>query len=109
RGGACFLGVAMADLLPSVLRSRARTFIGIAALSAIVNLLHLTGSLFMLEVYDRVLPSRSIPTLIGLALIVVLLYAFQALFDILRSRILSRTGVALDEALGLPIFRAVLK
>jgi PrtD family type I secretion system ABC transporter len=94
--------------LPPVLKLPVRTFVGVALLSAIVNLLHLTGSLFMLEIYDRVLPSRSIPTLLGLAGIVLLLYAFQALFDILRGRILSRIGVALDEAHGVGIFRAVL-
>ena len=88
--------------------SQRRAFVGVALLSAIVNLLHLTGSLFMLEIYDRVLPSRSIPTLLGLAGVVLLLYAFQAIFDILRGRILSRIGAALDDALGLSIFRAVL-
>ena len=94
--------------LPSVLKARVRTFVGVALLSAAVNLLHLTGSLFMLEIYDRVLPSRSIPTLIGLAAIVVGLYAFQALFDIIRGRVLSRIGVALDETLGAGVFRTVL-
>ncbi|MEO4001448.1 type I secretion system permease/ATPase [Mesorhizobium sp. CAU 1732] len=92
----------------AAIASRKRAFIGVALLSAIVNVLHLTGSLFMLEIYDRVLPSRSIPTLIGLAAIVVLLYAFQALFDILRGRILSRIGVAIDETLGVGIFKSVL-
>ncbi len=90
------------------IKSQQRAFLGVALLSAIINVLHLSGSLFMLEVYDRVLPSRSIPTLLGLAAVLVLLYAFQGLFDILRGRILSRIGLALDEALSLPIFKAVL-
>ena len=92
----------------TAITSQRRTFLGVALLSAIINVLHLSGSLFMLEVYDRVLPSRSIPTLIGLAAVLVLLYAFQALFDILRGRILSRIGLALDESLSLPIFKSVL-
>ena len=46
-----------------------RAFIGVALLSGLINILHLSGSLFMLEIYDRVLPSRSIPTLVGLAVI----------------------------------------
>lgn len=92
----------------AAIASLRRTFLGVALLSAIINILHLSGSLFMLEVYDRVLPSRSIPTLIGLAAALVILYAFQALFDILRGRILSRIGLALDENLSLPIFRTVL-
>lgn len=90
------------------IKSQQRAFLGVALLSAIINVLHLSGSLFMLEVYDRVLPSRSIPTLLGLAAVLVLLYAFQGLFDILRGRILSRIGMALDEALSLPIFKTVL-
>ena len=59
-------------------------FIGVGVFSALINLLALTGSLFMLQVYDRVLPSKSVPTLIGLALIVLGLYAFQALLDLIR-------------------------
>src|SRR4051794_23473142 len=42
-------------------------FMGIGLMTAMINVLYLTGSFFMLEVYDRVLPSRSIPTLVGLA------------------------------------------
>ena len=57
-----------------------------------LNVLYLTGSFFMLEVYDRVLPSRSIPTLVGLACSPLLLYAFQGVLDILRGRILVRIG-----------------
>lgn len=94
--------------LLTVLEARVRTFVGVALLSAGINLLHLTGSLFMLEIYDRVLPSRSIPTLVGLAAIVVGLYAFLAVFDIIRGRVLSRIGVALDETLGVGVFRCVL-
>jgi ATP-binding cassette subfamily C protein len=68
-------------------------------MSGMLNVLYLTGSFFMLEIYDRVIPSRSIPTLIGLAAIAILLYAFQGVLDILRGRILVRIGGSLDEAL----------
>ncbi|MDU6831185.1 MAG: type I secretion system permease/ATPase, partial [Bradyrhizobium sp.] len=58
---------------PSELRDALRgcrsAFIGVGLMSCVVNLLYLTGSIFMLEVYDRVLPSRSVPTLIGLIII----------------------------------------
>jgi ATP-binding cassette subfamily C protein len=90
------------------LRSHGRAFLGVAVLSALVNVLYLSGSLFMMEVYDRVLPSRSVPTLIGLATILLMLYCFQATFDIVRGRILSRIGASLDESLGETIFRLVL-
>ena len=50
---------------------------GVALFSGVINVLYLTGSFFMLEVYDRVLPSRSVPTLVGLAILALVLYGFQ--------------------------------
>lgn len=83
-------------------------FIGIGLMSALVNILYLTGSLFMMEVYDRVLPSRSLPTLVALFAIVVVLYAFQGLFDALRGRLLVRIADRLDQVLSSRIFDAVI-
>jgi ATP-binding cassette subfamily C protein len=68
--------------------------------SAVLNVLYLTGSLFMLEVYDRVLPSRNIPTLLALSALALGLYTFQGLLDVIRGRVLLRIGSWLDEALG---------
>ena len=56
----------------------------------------LTSSLFMLEVYDRVLPSRSVPTLVGLSILAGILLMFQALLEITRGRVLVRIGSRLD-------------
>ncbi|WP_426239642.1 type I secretion system permease/ATPase [Pararhizobium sp. DWP1-1-3] len=84
-------------------------FIGIFIASALVNILYLTGSFFMLEVYDRVLPSRSIPTLIALCLLALLLYAFQGAFEMVRGRMLVRVAGALDEAMSARIYRAVVQ
>ena len=81
---------------------------GIALLSGLISMLYLTGSLFMLEVYDRVLPSRSVPTLVGLGALVLALYAFQGFFDLIRGRLLVRAAIALDGSLRRPIFEAVL-
>ena len=61
-------------------------FLGIGLFSALINILALTGALFMLEIYDRVLPSRSIPTLVGLSIVAVLLFSSQGLLDLLRGR-----------------------
>ena len=61
-------------------------------MSGLVNILYLTGSFFMLEVYDRVIPSRSVPTLVGLVALALVLYVFQALLEAIRSRILARVG-----------------
>lgn len=81
---------------------------GIAAFSGVINLLALTGSLFMLQVYDRVLPSQSVPTLVALTVVVAGLFLFQAVLDVIRSRLMVRVASRVDEALGERIFRAVL-
>lgn len=60
--------------LLTALRDSRDAFIGIGAFSALINLLMLTGSLYMLEVYDRVLPSRSVPTLVGLSILTAALF-----------------------------------
>ncbi|MBM3093714.1 type I secretion system permease/ATPase [Ensifer sp. T173] len=86
----------------------ASAFVGIGLMSAVVNVLYLTGSLFMMEVYDRVLPSRSLPTLVALLAIVVVLYAFQGLFDALRGRLLVRIADRLDQALSPRIYDAIV-
>src|SRR6185436_9217140 len=83
--------------------------IGVAVLSGVINVLYLTGSFFMLEVYDRVLPSRSLPTLLGLAVLALVLYAFQGLLDIVRGRILLRIGHSLDEAVSGRVWRILVR
>src|SRR5882757_6377119 len=81
--------------LGEALRACRGAFIGVGLMSCIINLLYLTGSIFMLEVYDRVLPSRSVPTLVGL--------------DLIRGRILGRVGTSLDEALNARVFDTIVR
>src|SRR5579862_5944113 len=95
--------------LGEALRACRNAFIGVGVMSGVINLLYLTGSFFMLEVYDRVLPSRSVPTLVGLAVLALVLYGFQGLLDIVRSRILLRIGRSLDEALSGRIYRILVR
>src|SRR4051794_8312524 len=95
--------------LGSFLSSCRGAFLGIGLMTAMINVLYLTGSFFMLEVYDRVLPSRSIPTLIGLAVLALALYAFQGALDLIRGRILVRLGAALDKALSGRVFGIVVR
>ncbi|MGJ4926757.1 type I secretion system permease/ATPase [Bradyrhizobium sp. HKCCYLS2038] len=95
--------------LSEALRGCRSAFIGVGVMSCIINLLYLTGSIFMLEVYDRVLPSRSVPTLIGLIIIAAGLYAAQGALDMIRSRILGRVGTALDESLNARVFETVVR
>src|SRR4051794_14422201 len=75
-------------------------FIGLAVFSALINLLYLTGSFYMLQVYDRVIPSRSVPTLIALSVLAATLYAGQAALDVFRARLLARMARSLDERLS---------
>ena len=84
-------------------------FLAVGLFSAAVNLLMLTGPLFMLQVYDRVLASHSVATLAALFLLVVVLYVFLGVFDLVRSRILSRIGVRLDAELSGDANRAWLR
>jgi ATP-binding cassette subfamily C protein len=86
-----------------------RVFWALAAFSGLSNLLMLTGSFFMLQVYDRVLPGRSIPTLVALLVLATALYVFQAGLDLVRNRISVRVGRHLDERLGLRVFDAVVR
>lgn len=93
----------------AALSSTRRAFFGVAALSAVTNLLMLTGPLFMMQVYDRVLASRSVPTLVALSVLALGLYLFLGLLEILRARVLTQIGQRLEEQLGGPTFDAVLK
>ena len=81
------------------LRGSARRMAGIAVFSGVINLLMLSGSLYMLQVYDRVIPSRSIATLLGLSLMVLLAYLMQGYFDALRARMLCRVATLFDAGL----------
>jgi ATP-binding cassette, subfamily C, type I secretion system permease/ATPase len=97
------------SLLAQVLHQFRSAFIGVGLFSALINLLMLSGSMFMLQIYDRVLPSKSVPTLIGLSLIFLGLYAFQAILDLIRARVLVRIGSAFDESIAERVYGAVLK
>ncbi len=86
-----------------------QAFIGIGILSFLINILMLTGPLFMLQVYDRVMTSGSMPTLVALSLMTVLLYGMCGFFELVRSRIVVRAGVEIDQRLSDRIFRASLR
>lgn len=82
--------------LSAAVRESSSTFWSVGLFSCAVNLLMLTGPLFMLQVYDRVLASRSVPTLVALFGLVVALYAFMGVFDFVRKKALSRLGYKID-------------
>lgn len=94
--------------LVAVLSSLKKTFLGIGATSALVNILALTGSFFMLQVYDRVIPGRSLPTLVGLGIIAATLYAFQGILELVRSMLLVRIGLSVDERFGETVYDSLV-
>ncbi len=80
--------------------------LGVALTSAFVNVLVLTGSFFMLQVYDRVIPARSLPTLVGLIIITATLFAFQGVLELIRALLLARIGQSVDERFSQMVFRS---
>jgi PrtD family type I secretion system ABC transporter len=103
-------GQTVADMkLAEALSACRRALIALGLASALVNILYLTGSLYMLEVYDRVLPSHSIATLIGLSILVLALYGFQALLDVLRGRILIRVARSLGQSLSVRTYEIIAR
>ena len=95
--------------LRSALASCKTAFIGVAVVSGLVNILYLTGSFYLLEIYDRVLSSGSIPTLVAVSLLALMLYCFQGAFEVVRGRMLVRIAGTLDESLAGRIYRAMVR
>ncbi len=75
-------------------------FVFLFSMSGLINVLALTGSFYMLQVYDRALTSGSVPTLLALSVLAIGLYFFQGLFEVLRSQILVRLGARLDRKIA---------
>ena len=87
------------DPVGNALRDSARRMIGVAIFSGVINILMLAGSIYMLQVYDRVIPSRNLATLFGLSLMVLFAYLVQGYFDAMRARMLSRIATMFDGSL----------
>jgi ATP-binding cassette subfamily C protein len=97
------------NALGAALSGLRHAFFAVAGLSGLLNILTLSGSFFMLLIYDRVLPSRSLPTLVGLVLLIGVIYLFQAALDFTRSRILVEIGSSLDVSMSRRIHDIVLQ
>lgn len=96
------------ELLASV-QTHKTAFWGVAAFSGVINLLYLTPAIYMLQVYDRVLASRSETTLVVLTVLVLGLYALMGVLENFRSAVLIRVGNALDEVLSKRVFTAAFE
>lgn len=81
--------------------------VSVIAFSCAINILTLTGSFYMLQVYDRVLPSGSIPTLVGLSVLILILYAIYGTLEFARSTLMSRIATRVDESLTPKVFDAI--
>ena len=95
--------LARSELSEALSRS-SRAFLAIGLFSGMINILMLTGSFFMLEIYDRVLPSRSVPTLVGFAILAGGLFASQGILDLIRGRLQVRHRRTIDEALSARVY-----
>ncbi len=84
-----------------------RFLISVSIFSMLINILGLTGSFFMLQVYDRVLPSGSIPTLVALALLTMILFSLYGFLDAMRGRVLSRAGALFERSLSSRVFAVI--
>ena len=94
------------DPVVAGLKSCRWAFIGVGVFSAWVNVLSLTGSLYMLQVYDRVMASRSVSTLVFLSLIALAAYLLLGVLDALRRRMLARVGAKFSEPLMERVYNA---
>ena len=77
--------------------------------SLVINVLLLVPALFMLQVYDRVVTSRSQETLVMLAVIAVVALAFMGYLDALRSRLLTAAGASLEKMIGPRVVAAMVR
>jgi PrtD family type I secretion system ABC transporter len=79
--------------------------ISLLVISGVVNVLALTGSFYMMQVYDRALTSHSLPTLVALSVLALGLFAFHGALDVIRGKILARMGARLDKNLAPDVHR----
>ncbi len=96
------------SIVGSAIQACSHAFLNVGLFSMVINILMLTGPLFMLQVYDRVLTSHSVPTLAALAILVLVLYAFYGVLELIRNRLLVRIGTHVDETLSEPTFDAAM-
>ncbi|MDE4174274.1 type I secretion system permease/ATPase [Phaeobacter sp. PT47_59] len=97
------------DELRAVRRRSRGLYWSTGIFSFFVNMLMLTGPLYMMQVYDRVLGSRSEATLVALSLLVVFLYGMMGLLDYARGRILARAGARFQAELDQRVFDAMIR
>lgn len=107
--------MARSPILPGQLEIRAArsamngTLVAVLVFSVLVNLLMLTGPLYMLQVYDRVLGSQSEATLVALTVLITFLFLAMGFLDHARARIMARIGARMQENLDRRVFAASVR
>jgi PrtD family type I secretion system ABC transporter len=95
--------------ISAALKDCRRAFGSVALFSGMVNLLMLAGPLYMLQVYDRVLASHSVPTLVALSALLCGALALQGVMDMIRNRVVTRSAGFLDEHLSAAVHKAIIR
>ncbi|WP_447955925.1 type I secretion system permease/ATPase [Vreelandella sp. EE7] len=95
--------------LQRALKACKSSFISVGFFSMFVNLLMLVPPMYMLQVYDRVLATQSLETLIMLTLVVVFLFMIMGGLELVRSRMLVRVGNRLDTAINERLYSAMFR
>lgn len=95
--------------LEETLEHTKKSFFYVGLFSFFINMLMLTPSIYMLQVYDRVMNSRSIETLILITIIVAVMFVTMGLLEVVRSRILVRIGNQMDLELNSHLFDVVFQ
>jgi ATP-binding cassette subfamily C protein PrsD len=96
-------------LLKDAFRKVRRPIMGVIGISLVSNILMLTGPMFMMLVYDKVLSSKSVPSLIALSVLAIMLYAIYGVLESMRSKILARVGTTFDHSLAPRLFEGTLR
>lgn len=94
--------------LIAVVRGCRPHLVAAAVFSGLINVLNLAPSIFMLQVYDRVVPTRGVPTLLLLTLILVVALGVYAILDAVRMRLLLRASIRLERRLAPAILLRIL-
>lgn len=97
------------DIILATLKQCRSAIMALFLFSAMINILMLTGSFYMLQVYDRVLLSYSVPTLVLLSLISVAAFMFLGFLDVVRTRIFGRIAERIDLAAGPVLYQRVVR
>lgn len=95
--------------LGAAIKACKTAFIGAAVFSFFINLLMLVSPLYMLQIYDRVLASQSVTTLVVISIIVLFLFIIFGILEALRSRVLIRVGARLDASMNSRVFSSIFR